>query len=62
MAIFRGSMEGYLYTFVSEYAVDSHVKIKDPATGKVYQFMLEKERSVLSALGEKTPTSRNEKE
>ncbi|WP_205601830.1 hypothetical protein [Gracilibacillus thailandensis] len=55
-------MEGYLYTFVSEYAVDSHVKIKDPATGKVYQFMLEKERSVLSALGEKTPTSRNEKE
>ncbi|WP_163580817.1 alpha-amylase family protein [Gracilibacillus saliphilus] len=41
--------DGYLYTFVSEYAVDSLVKIKDPATGKVFQFMLEKERSILFA-------------
>lgn len=41
--------DGYLYIFVSEYAVDSHVKIKDTATGQVYQFMLEKERSVLFA-------------
>ncbi|UOQ49652.1 beta-galactosidase [Gracilibacillus caseinilyticus] len=41
--------DGYLYTFVSEYASDTAVKIQDPVTRRVYQFILEKERSVLFA-------------
>ncbi|SHM74392.1 beta-galactosidase [Gracilibacillus kekensis] len=41
--------DGYLYTFVSEYARDTTIKIQDTATEQVYQFTLEKERSVLFA-------------
>ncbi len=41
--------DGYLYTFVSEYAVNTNIKIKDTATNQVFQFNLEKERSVLFA-------------
>lgn len=41
--------EGSLYIFVSEYAWDAGLEIKDPATGAHYSFLLEKERSVLFA-------------
>lgn len=41
--------EGSLYIFVSEYAWDAELEIKDPATGAHYSFLLEKERSVLFA-------------
>ncbi|KAB8136790.1 glycoside hydrolase [Gracilibacillus oryzae] len=41
--------DGFLYTFVSEYAKDTEIKVQDPVTGQVYQFTLEKERSVLFA-------------
>lgn len=41
--------EGSLYVFVSEYAWDAEVKVRDRATGQVYSFMLESERSVLFA-------------
>jgi len=40
---------GALFVFVSEYAWDTEVEVKDPATGAVYSFVLEKERSVLFA-------------
>ncbi|GAB2560242.1 beta-galactosidase [Gracilibacillus alcaliphilus] len=40
---------GSLYTFVSEYAMDTPIEIRDPASGKVYRFKLEKERSQLFA-------------
>lgn len=45
--------DGFLYTFVSEYARDTTIKIQDPATEKVYQFILGKERSVLFATDKK---------
>ncbi|MGF7048627.1 hypothetical protein J2T13_003135 [Paenibacillus sp. DS2015] len=40
---------GALFTFVSEYALDAKIEVKDPATGRTYAFMLEQERSVLFA-------------
>ncbi|WP_379164095.1 beta-galactosidase [Paenibacillus sp. sgz5001063] len=39
--------EGALYIFVSEYAWDADVEVKDLQTGVSYSFRLEKERSVL---------------
>ncbi|MFD2615663.1 beta-galactosidase [Paenibacillus gansuensis] len=41
--------EGALFTFVSEYALDTEVKVMDRQTGAIYSFILEKERSVLFA-------------
>ncbi|AWB43092.1 glycoside hydrolase [Paenibacillus sp. CAA11] len=38
---------GSLYVFVSEYAWDAEVEVKDRTTGTVYRFLLERERSVL---------------
>lgn len=38
---------GYLYVFVSEYAWDADIAVKDESTGVSYTFKLEKERSVL---------------
>ncbi|WP_138495083.1 alpha-amylase family protein [Paenibacillus pinistramenti] len=40
---------GSLYVFVSEFGWDADVKVKDSATGKVYSFTLESDRSVLFA-------------
>ncbi|PUA37542.1 glycoside hydrolase [Paenibacillus elgii] len=41
---------GALFVFVSEFAFDTDVEVKDPATGCRYSFVLEKERSVLFAV------------
>ncbi|MFC5651865.1 beta-galactosidase [Paenibacillus solisilvae] len=41
--------EGFLYIFVSEYAWDVPIEVKDTHSGKSYAFVLEKERSVLFA-------------
>jgi len=41
--------QGALFIFVSEYAVDSEIEVTDPATGKTYSFMVEKERTVMFA-------------
>jgi hypothetical protein len=41
--------DGFLYTFVSEYAWDTNIRIKDQDTGMTYAFVLEQERSVLFA-------------
>ncbi|OAB43927.1 beta-galactosidase [Paenibacillus antarcticus] len=43
---------GALFTFVSEYALDAKIEVKDPATGRTYAFVLEQERSVLFATNE----------
>jgi hypothetical protein len=40
---------GSLFVFVSEYGLDVPVSVKDAATGRIYTFTLEKERSVLFA-------------
>ncbi|WP_311519094.1 beta-galactosidase [Paenibacillus albidus] len=40
---------GSVFIFVSEYAWDAEVEVKDPITGTRYAFRLEKERSVLFA-------------
>ena len=40
---------GAVYIFVSEFALDAGVKVKDPVTGCSYAFTLEAERSVLFA-------------
>ncbi|GGA30930.1 hypothetical protein GCM10010917_14990 [Paenibacillus physcomitrellae] len=40
---------GGLFVFVSEFGWDADVKIKDAATGKIYSFTLESDRSVLFA-------------
>ncbi|CDN44703.1 MULTISPECIES: beta-galactosidase [unclassified Paenibacillus] len=40
---------GAVYIFVSEYALDAKIAIKDPVTGSRYSFTLEAERSVLFA-------------
>ncbi|WP_339315844.1 beta-galactosidase [Paenibacillus sp. FSL R10-2734] len=40
---------GALFTFVSEYAQDAKIEVKDSATGRTYAFLLEQERSVLFA-------------
>ncbi|MFS0840650.1 beta-galactosidase [Paenibacillus sp. 1P03SA] len=41
--------EGSLFVFVSEFAWDVPVEVKDTETGAVYSFLLEQERSVLFA-------------
>lgn len=41
---------GALFTFVSEYALDTNIEVKDPDTGYTYSFQLEQERSVLFAV------------
>lgn len=41
--------DGYLYVFVSEYAWDTNIEVKDADTGVAYAFGLERERSVLFA-------------
>ncbi|MEH7179337.1 beta-galactosidase [Neobacillus vireti] len=40
---------GNLFIFVSEFGVDTKVKITDPETDQTYEFLLESERSVLFA-------------
>ncbi len=42
--------DGALFVFVSEYAADADIEVKDPKTGKRYSFLLEQERSVLFAV------------
>ncbi|MOA26051.1 hypothetical protein D3C78_1468180 [compost metagenome] len=44
---------GALFTFVSEYAQDAKIEVKDSATGRTYAFLLEQERSVLFATDNK---------
>lgn len=41
---------GALYVFVSEYAVDAEIEVRDPDTGTTYAFTLPKERSILFAV------------
>jgi hypothetical protein len=41
--------DGALYVFVSEYAYDTLIEVKDPVTGTVYSFELERERAALFA-------------
>ncbi|GAA0134973.1 hypothetical protein YSY43_18130 [Paenibacillus sp. YSY-4.3] len=41
--------EGSLFVFVSEYAWDSKIEVRDPQTDSLYSFEIEKERSVLFA-------------
>lgn len=41
--------EGALFVFVSEYARDAAIRIKDPAIDRAYEFTLASERSVLFA-------------
>jgi len=41
--------DGSLYVFVSEYAYDKQVQVRDPLTGTSYGFELERERAVLFA-------------
>lgn len=41
--------KGALFTFVSEYAQDAKIEVKDLVTGRTYTFLLEQERSVLFA-------------
>ncbi|MBD2870888.1 beta-galactosidase [Paenibacillus arenilitoris] len=41
--------DGFLYIFVSEFAWDADVAVKDNETGTTYSFVVEKERSVLFA-------------
>ncbi|BFT73803.1 beta-galactosidase [Paenibacillus sp. P36] len=45
--------EGFLYVFVSEYAWDADIEVKDTDSGATYAFTLEKERSVLFAANAK---------
>ncbi|MFS0726146.1 beta-galactosidase [Paenibacillus sp. 1P07SE] len=40
---------GALYVFVSEYASDVHISVRDSAAGRTYSFVLASERSVLFA-------------
>ncbi|NGZ77633.1 beta-galactosidase [Saccharibacillus alkalitolerans] len=40
---------GSLYVFVSEYAWDAEIEVRDRTTGRTYGFVLESERSVLFA-------------
>ncbi|MDO3410302.1 beta-galactosidase [Saccharibacillus sp. CPCC 101409] len=44
-----GFASGSLYVFVSEYAWDTEIEVRDRATGAVYGFTLESDRSVLFA-------------
>ena len=39
--------QGSLYVFVSEHGASAEVEVKDTATGKVYAFELERERTVM---------------
>ncbi|UVI31367.1 beta-galactosidase [Paenibacillus spongiae] len=41
--------DGALFTFVSEFAYDTDIEVKDSQTGATYSFVLERERSVLFA-------------
>ncbi|NHN29193.1 beta-galactosidase [Paenibacillus agricola] len=41
--------DGALFIFVSEYAVDAEISVKDPVTGVNYSFQLESERTVMFA-------------
>lgn len=41
--------KGNLYVFVSEFALNHEVKVRDTRTGVIYTFLLEKNRSVLFA-------------
>ncbi|UQZ82951.1 Beta-galactosidase [Paenibacillus konkukensis] len=41
--------DGSLFVFVSEYARNAAIRVKDPVTGRTYEFMLQSERSVLFA-------------
>ncbi|SFL15087.1 Beta-galactosidase [Paenibacillus sp. 1_12] len=41
--------EGALYIFVSEYAIDMDIRVKDPVTGVSYAFAVESERTVMFA-------------
>ncbi|RUT31782.1 glycoside hydrolase [Paenibacillus zeisoli] len=41
--------EGSLFVFVSEYALDTNIEVRDPSSGCTYAFLLEQERSVLFA-------------
>jgi hypothetical protein len=41
--------DGALFVFVSEFASDARIKVKDTETGAAYSFVLEKDRSVLFA-------------
>ncbi|MEK3724998.1 beta-galactosidase [Paenibacillus sp. FSL H8-0034] len=41
--------DGALYIFVSEYAIDTDIRIKDPVTGVGYAFVVESERTVMFA-------------
>ncbi|MNU61218.1 Beta-galactosidase [compost metagenome] len=41
--------EGSLFVFVSEYALDTNIEVRDPSSGCTYSFLLEQERSVLFA-------------
>jgi len=43
--------QGALYVFVSEYACDAQIAVRDPRTGRTYRFELARERSVLFAAG-----------
>ncbi|MDD9265551.1 beta-galactosidase [Paenibacillus sp. GCM10023248] len=45
--------DGFLYVFVSEYAWDAEIEVKDTDSGAVYAFTLEAERSVLFAADSK---------
>ncbi|MCQ6559207.1 alpha-amylase family protein [Paenibacillus mendelii] len=41
--------DGSLFVFVSEYAFDADIEVKDAESGATYSFLLERERSVLFA-------------
>ncbi|MCD9025211.1 hypothetical protein [Cohnella silvisoli] len=42
--------DGALFVFVSEYAVDANIEVRDTRSGKRYSFLLAQERSVLFAV------------
>jgi hypothetical protein len=44
-----GYRGGALYIFVSEYALDADVRVKDPVSGTHYSFQIESERTVMFA-------------
>ena len=48
-----GYRDGALFIFVSEYAVDADVCVKDPATGTRYSFQVESERTVMFSVNVK---------
>lgn len=42
-----GYAHGALYVFVSEYGHPAEIQVRDPASGAIYTFTLESDRSVL---------------